>query len=195
MTRIARTLVLPLLAIAVVGLAAPASAERVAFRDVSGDVFSPDGPRDWTTEGSVVNTDVRRTSLAHTDDVVALTVRYADLRKRATEAIEFSAYLRTDDRHGYEAIVHVDWLGRGASVILIDEVTQDRVECDGLAGKADFATDVVRAAVPRSCLGDPAWLRYAGAAESYRESDGSFVDSALSSTPDHDVWSTRVRTG
>jgi hypothetical protein len=182
--RTARTLALVLATSAALAVAtATAHAERVVLQDDSGDVWSPDGPNDFTAEGSVANTDLLRTWVRHQDRSVVVKARYVDLKKRVSDEIEFHAYLRTDRPRLYEVSAQVDWLGRETSYRLVRYSTGKVLDCGGLTGRTRFGVNTLRITVPRACLGNPRWVRFQGKAESYAEEDGLFIDDAQVAGP------------
>lgn len=188
-----RTAIVALAAItAVTALAAPANAEREVLRDTTSDVWSPEGPGAFSEEGSVVNTDIKRTTIRHQDRFIVVKVRYVELKKRASDEVTFYGYLRTDRRRTYEVVIEADWLGRGADYILRKYSTGTPVDCDRIHGRTRFGVEVLRVSIPRSCLGKPRWVRFRGAGESYKEDEGRFLDSAIGSGARLKVWSQRI---
>ena len=161
--------------------AGPAMAERVEIKDDVRDVWSPEGAHDWTHEGSVRNTDLVGTTVAHTSDTVVVRADYRNLIKDVPDEISLTVFVRTSRQATIQVLVFVDNLGRYVSVHLSRAGVE--VTCDDAVGHADFRADVVRVTVPRSCLGNPEWIRYRALAESYREALGLFRDSALARGP------------
>jgi hypothetical protein len=175
--------------------ATPAFAGRATVPDATGDVWSPEGPRGWTHEGSVVNADLRRTVFELSEGRLTVTATYVNLKKKASDEINLDLLVRTDDGRLIQIHVSEDWLFRDTFVALVDQETADVVECDGATGSASPASDVLTFAVPRSCLGDPAWIRFQGNASSFSESSapyGLFRDDIRSDRPPTQRWSHRL---
>ena len=64
-----------------------------------------------------------------------------------------------------------------------------------MGGSANLGSATITFSIPRSCLGDPAWVRYQLEAESYAESRGLFVDDSRSARPEPKTWSRRLASG
>lgn len=180
--------------------AGPASAQRVVLTDDTGDVWSPDGPPGrWSAEGSVANTDVRATSVAHRVHRLVITSTYADLGDAASDEISWTGNLRTDGEHRrYQIRVSVDWRGESASSGLWRWGAGDwvRAVCDpGAPVTLRYPEDTLQVRVPTECLGHPRWVRFQGLAESYTESDGLFRDPVAESGPNLREWTRKVRHG
>ena len=178
--------------------ATPAFAERATVPDATGDVWSPEGPRGWTHEGSVVNADLRRTVFVLTRDRLKVTASYVNLKKKASDEINIDLRVRTDDGRLIQVHVSEDWLFRYTFVALVDQETAELVECEGATGSANPGNDVLTFEVPRSCLGDPAWIRFQGNANSFSESSapyGLFRDDIRTARPPTQRWSHRLDAG
>jgi hypothetical protein len=176
-------------------LAGPAHAERSLVRDGTGDVWSPEGARSWTHEGSVVNTDLTKTVVDHRAGAVAVTASYVELRRRVSDEISLDFTLRTSERRVFSIYVQEDWLFRGTYVPVLDVETQELIDCPGATGSSSIARRTITFTVPRRCLGNPAWVRYQFQAESYSEGGGLYVDDARGRGPEPKVWSRKLYAG
>jgi hypothetical protein len=193
----------PALVVLVTALAAllgtgPAFAERATVNDATGDVWSPEGPRGWTHEGSVVNTDLRRTVFDFSQSQLSVTATYVNLKKNASDEINLDLLLRTDTGRLITVAVSTDWQFQSTSVALGDRDTAEVIDCEGATGSASAGSDVLRFAIPRSCLGDPAWIRFQGNANSFSESSapyGLFRDDIRTARPPTQRWSHRLDAG
>jgi hypothetical protein len=175
-------------------LVAPsAKADDTVVRDSAGDNWSPGGGQGgYTSEGSVPNTDLRRTRLLHQRRLVILELKYVDLKRRVSDEINVEMQLRTDSHALYTVSASVDWLGRSTLYGLAKGRDQIQQNCDSLGGTTSFPHNRLRIRIGRECLGHPRWVRFRGKAESYKESTGLFLDSATDDGPEPQEWSLRV---
>ena len=184
---------------ALIAVAAPmAHADRASRPDPAGDVWLNDGEGEndhYSQAGSVVNTDVRRTSVRHLKRYVTIRTEFVSLRKKVSEQIEHFLYLRTDGSGQFAVIVNVDtWNGQtGYYVHGYDD--QGPRECDDVTGSTRFDKETIQVRVPRSCLGSPRWIRFQGRTVSYVEDVGTYSDSAMGPGREPRVWSRRLHRG
>lgn len=190
-----RVLALTTAVLLILAAPAPAHAERSLVRDGTGDVWSPKGARSWTHEGSVVNSDLTKTVVDHRAGAVVVTANYSKLRKRVSDEIDLDFALRTSKRRLFSIYVQEDWLFRDTYVPVVDVETQALIDCPGATGSSSITRRTITFTVPRSCLGNPAWIRYQLQAESYTEGDGLFVDDARSRGAEPRIWSRRLHVG
>lgn len=190
----AQSLLVSLVTALILVLVSPsAQADDTTIKDPVGDNWSPGGGQGgYTQEGSVPNTDLRRTHLLHQRRVVIFDLKYVDLKRRVSDEINVEMYLRTDDHVLYRVGAGVDWLGRSTVYDLAKGRDQIQQTCDSLGGTTSFAHNRLRIRIGRECLGNPRWVRFQGSADSYEESTGLFLDSAIDEHPKPQVWSERV---
>lgn len=174
---------------------APASGERDATVDETYDVWSPEGFNGFTPEGSVVNTDLRRTVVIHSPHTVVLEATYRRFRTGVSDEIRFTVYLRTSDRRRFAVHVFVDWDGRYTSASIWRGINELPLECSGLRARADFEANTLRVKIPRGCIRRPRWIRYQALAESYVEDENLWRDNALGPGPRLKTWSERIASG
>lgn len=172
--------------------APPSQGERAVITDGRGDVWSPNGANGWERQGSVVNTDVRRTRLIHGLDTLSVKVKYRNLKKRVSDEIDFELTVRNNQGEIFDILVVIDSLFRATSVTVWDAFAYEDVPCEGATGSASLARETISFTVPRSCLGDPKWVKVFGHAESYREGRGLFIDDISTSRPDAEAWGPRL---
>lgn len=180
--RIASSVVL-LLAILLASSTTSAQAQRVTIDDDKGDVWSFAGtPGDYNHEGSIKNADLDQTLVRHGDRDVVVQAHYVELKKKVATAMDFWFYVRTDQRETFE--VRVQMWGRDgwSRVYMVDAWTWEEIECDDLRRRVRFGADTVRVRVPRSCIGDPRWIKVQSKAEASYD-DYGYMDTAGVSGP------------
>jgi hypothetical protein len=168
----------------IVSVAAPAVADSTTLTDPQGDVYlSQDGPPSgYEPAGSVVNTDLLRTKVKHGKSAVRLALRYQRLARNRSAFISYDAELRVPGGDIFHGLVVVDPSLSSAYVNVTDEDYVTDEDCT--TGRVRVRPDVDRVLVriPRSCLGDPAWVRFGGTALSIApgKKQKSYLDNALS---------------
>ena len=172
--------------------APPSHAEREVVIDGRGDVWSPKGANGWKRQGSVVNTDVRRTRLIHGLENLSVKVKYRNLKKRVSDEVDFELTVRNKQGEVFDVLVVVDSLFRATSVSVWNAIEYEEVPCEEAAGSASLARETISFTVPRSCLGSPKWVKVFGHAESYAESRGLFIDDISTSRPEAEAWGPRL---
>lgn len=199
MTRRLRTLTAGLaaaaLTAALTGLAhSPAGAATLGKADPRGDVHRVNGDDTTAPAARVVNVDLTRVTVAHSSTAVTFTGRYADLRAN-DDIITFFAEIRTNEsvrrmvaltaapefRKGQASLFRPD--GNGAS-------------CPGLRHTIDYATNVVRVSIPRSCLSQPRWVQHRTTASAFVGGSLAriFIDPAGTAAAEP-TWSARILAG
>ena len=175
--------------------APPSHGERAVLTDGRGDVWSPKGANGWERQGSVVNTDLRRTRLVHGTDSLKVKAKYRNLKRRVSDEIRFDLTVRNNQGELFDILVQTDWLFRSTTVSVWDALAYETVSCDAASGSASVVKETITFTVPRSCLGDPTWLKFFGHAESYAESRGLFVDDISTARPEAEAWGPRLSSG
>jgi hypothetical protein len=182
-------LLLPLLA------AAPASADSAVLRDATGDMFTvEEGATTGVAAPDARIGDIARVRFRHTRDRVVVRARFVELRpvgRRFTLWVDMRAPGGRRTTLGVQA-------GRGdrrGDVILMDAHGRD-LTC-GVRHRIDYSTDVVRAAVPRACLGDTASLRFNVLSEQWghRLHFANLDDGHTATAPDRIHWTEPVPAG
>lgn len=165
-----------------VSVAGPAAAEQQRINDPKGDVFrvAENGTEGEEPLGSVPNTDVTRSVVRHSKHAVKISVKYVKLKKNASAFISYDAELRVPRQGVYHALILVDPSVKTAAINFTDS-HYTTLDCVNAVAVVHPDEGRVLARVPRSCLGDPAWIRFGGAALSLAKAGAkkSFVDNAL----------------
>ena len=154
------------------GPAGAASAARAVVDDGTSDVFAmkydvDTGAYYYPPMGSLPNTDVVRTTVKHTRTAVRFTAEYVDLVEGGdVSGPEFDVLLRLST--GLNATLNVweDTPGTIDTFLWRPGTPHPKAPCAGVKGDVDYDKNVVTGSVPRSCLGDPAWVKFLGNASS-----------------------------
>jgi hypothetical protein len=144
--RVRTTLVTLAAVAAVTAVAAPAAA----------DVEVVDDPRgDTQTEDREVSraTDIVRLRGEHANSTVRFRLRVVDLTPGYFVA-DFP--ISTPDDFADASIFRRD----GQVDVFLSPNGPGSIECDGLRGRLSNRSDTVELRVPRSCLGNPRWIRF-----------------------------------
>ncbi|HEY3013468.1 MAG TPA: hypothetical protein VGJ41_00065 [Nocardioides sp.] len=172
---------------AIVGLAGPASADRVIHRDARHDVmkvaFAEAGdelvPAPRVREG-----DVTRAMIDHRYRRLVVKLRYAEL-SRDTVRIQIGV-LRTDG--GRFALVLFGLPDHGNDVVLFS--AEKQLTCKGLWNEVDYRENTIKLSVPRRCLDNPEWVRV-GVGYERLTRRAAYLDDALSSRVRDNLTMTR----
>jgi hypothetical protein len=189
-------LLLPtLLLLPLLGTAPPAHADSATLRDATGDM--------WTVEeGATTGVpaprarigDVVRTTFRHTEERVIVRARFVEL---APVGRRFTLWvgLRAGDGRETTLGVRASRRDRDGHTILMDTRGRD-VDC-AVRHRISYARDVVRAVVPRACLGDPARLRFNVLSEQWgrRLFFANLDDGHTPGPPGRVRWTAPVRAG
>jgi hypothetical protein len=155
-----------------------AVADEARVTDARGDVYGsvPEGFEEVEPVGTWVNTDLRRTVVDHRARALVVKVRYVALARRASASIEYNAYLNTGPGTIDDISMTVDIRPslRRTTVSLSDGFGD--VSCPRASATVKPGKDRLTVRVPRSCLRDPAWIRYRGDAESWDKKDRLYLD-------------------
>lgn len=146
--------------------AAPAQAQQSSTRDAARDVTVFRGEGGTTTRAVIKNGDIRRTTIAHKAGKVTLRVSFRDLAKKGNGLLQYTDIRTPTSRYDLSVFAGPgNWAGAHPS------------SCAGAAHKINYRTNVFTYAIPRSCLGDPRWVRVGFATATY-EGDNQRVDDA-----------------
>ena len=164
------------------GVAAPAQAQRLVVDDPTGDVYTyPSTEAGWVNVGSVVNTDLVRTTVDHRARDVRVRAKYVELTKGPSQGIQLGVDLQTGDYYSIFATAHRPFRTMRVTINNLDEDTGE-LDCPGARASLSFKRDTLTLVVPRACLGNPATVMFRGLAGS-RTGEESFQDDALSADP------------
>ncbi|WP_156411633.1 hypothetical protein [Nocardioides sp. Soil805] len=186
---------LPVLILVPLLTAPPALADSARLRDATGDMFTvEEGATTGVAAPDARIGDMVRVRFRHTRDRVVVRARFVELRpvgRRFTLWVDMRApggrrttlgvQARRDDRQGH--------------VILMDAHGGD-LTCT-VRHRIDYSRDVVTAVVPRSCLGDPASLRFSVLSEQWgrRLHFANLDDGHTATAPGPLHWTGPVRAG
>lgn len=175
--------------------AGPARAESSTLRDHTGDMWTV---REGETTGEPAPRarigDIVRTTFRHTDTRVVVRARFVEL---APVGRRFTLWVGLRSRDGRETIlgVRTSRRDRDGHTILMDAHGRD-LDC-AVRHRLSYSRDVVRAVVPRTCLGDPASLRFNVLSEQWgrRLFFANLDDGHTPDVPGRIRWTAPVRAG
>lgn len=139
-----------------VALAAPAHADRWTYDDAVGDVthmVETATSLSVETAPEQANGDITQTVIQHRGTKVVVELR---TRTPITGAFGVNAAVRTPDQRYLVMSVRMPGMGGTHLMTLADK--PDR-RCKGLKRKLVAGKTAVRLTIPRSCIGDPRWVR------------------------------------
>ena len=207
MNRVFTSLAAALTTAALVASGGSAHAEEAVVDDPFRDVWqTPDYSEgaEWHEIGTRVNVDIDRSLIRHRAHDLVASITYRNLRKRGDRYVA-GWKLRTDA--GREFLVGVDaesgrWAGDLALFDLNPPPAEGEleggvawVECDG-SHHIDYSADRVKVWLPRSCIGDPVWVRGMSLAESFSSDDpGAVRDHGLHRGQELQGWTERLSVG
>ena len=154
------------------GSAGAASAAKAVVHDGTSDVVAMKYDVDadayyYAPMGALPNTDVVRTTVKHTRTAVRFTAKYTDLVEGGdVSGPEFDVMLRLST--GLDATLNVweDTPGNIDIFLWRPGTAHPKAPCAGVQGAVDYEKNLVTGSVPRSCLGDPSWVKFLGNAMS-----------------------------
>jgi len=182
-------------------LAAPtaAHAKSVTIDDGTDDVWTQvldedSGDYVWVQDPGVDNGDVTQTVVKHTKRAISVTASYVSLVKDSDYSAGYSSWFVLDDgREGWLAVESDK--GKAATWLTVQKepggTWDKKLECPDLAAKWHWDTDTLTASIPRSCFGNPKWLRFHGAAWRYPvdQTDSQFwTDNAHNAEQETRPW-------
>ncbi len=143
-----------------------AHADTYSHADAAGDVQVKgfdDDPSAFVTDPSRVLGDVVGSRVSHFPRTVKATVRVRELTRTGRGALTWYA-VRTPDRLRW---VLVDTTrGRWAGRVAMNTADFRFVPCS-IDHKVDYVNNTVQVVIPRSCLGNPKWVRVGLGMETY----------------------------
>lgn len=167
-----------LAAAVLVGLASPALAETDVHTDARNDValIGPGGGLGNEPQPERTDPDIRSIKVVHGASSVVVRIKVADLDPAVGHLV--AGRIRTA-----EGDAAFGWGAKPGRPVRGGVFTADGKRCRAAtAPKIDPDSSVVRVTVPRSCLGDPEWVRVGAGLASYTRLDGGdlYVDDAQS---------------
>lgn len=155
---------------------------RATTTDTTGDVTYVRRVGDQVLPGGAAKNramgDIRTVQVTHTATTVRVLIKYVELNRVGSDHFHV-AQIRTPQR-SYEVDLYATtghW--RGDPTLYRANGTSPRCT---LSWRIDYAANTTTITVPRSCLGNPAWIR-AGAAMSNTYGDKRFADDGLTYRP------------
>ncbi len=149
-------------------------AESRVRHDARHDVVAPSGH----ARPANASSDLTRVAVHHRARVVSVTAQVRDLAARPRTTI-LVTHIVTPDRTYTVNVTR--WEAQSARIFLVSSEDVP-LKCRGDRGGMDAKRDVVRFAVPRRCLGRPAWVRVGVGLISFRGTQG-LSDDALTAGP------------
>ncbi|KQZ70077.1 hypothetical protein ASD66_10385 [Nocardioides sp. Root151] len=148
------------------GTISSAHAEKVVHRDARGDVLKVhwnDSEDDALTPApNAQDSDIIRTVVDHRHDNLFVTMVFRDLR--GSSALQaFGIAVLTDDNLRRDVFVSRDRRTGAQGEKEMTTRAGTTVKCPRLAIRIDYTAKAVRFRVPRSCLGNPRWVRVGAA--------------------------------
>ena len=154
-----------------------AQANRYSFGDAAADVISiaPAATTGTPTPDRVAG-DVISSTVNHKRRAVVMRLQYRDLAAETEVEVHLFA-IRTNQMKRYVTVYAAPASVQGK--VLMTNPHQKKVRCR-IAGGIDYTLNTVTVIVPRSCLGNPRWVRVgmAGIVPGATETDPYFVDDA-----------------
>jgi len=137
---------------------AVAHADSYSQTDASGDVAgSPrsSSSEEFTVDPARANGDVTTSRITHLARKVRIKLTHRDLSRTNRFASSLSIRSNTGLRYVFVEARKGSWAGKHG----IENARGTNVSCSGLAHKIDYVANTVLIVIPRSCLGNPRWVR------------------------------------
>jgi hypothetical protein len=128
----------------------------VVLHDGAGDVWKVVGEQPPATKVSYPPADVKRAVLRHGHWALRVRMRFTDLRRVGTQS--FAAEILTPGGGLFDAVVHSTPQTRQGDHFFISQ-SSETATCPGMTQRIDYAKDLVKMRIPRSCLGHPRWVK------------------------------------
>ena len=182
-----------LAATVVAAVAAPTAAEAKTYRhvDATGDVFSaPYKSNAFTPAPDRVVGDVIGSTVTHKRHTLVMQLRYRDL-ELGSEINGHVFVVRTPTMRRIVTLVAANAFPNGG--VRVTKPNDAVVTCR-VPHRIDYTANTATVVVPRSCLGNPKWVKVAMAGASFTgftSTSTMWIDDALSSGT-HTVFSPRV---
>ncbi len=187
-------------------LLAPTGAAYAASHtvdDATGDVWEPvwnseTETVDYLEAGSLLNVDVDKVVVVHTDRRIVVTTTYAELKKQEI-TLAPSSRMRFND--GPAVGMMVDTWSKWSGESVLYKKSGMPIRCAGFDHTIDYTANTVQLSVPRSCVGNPRWVEVnyvgLGNVEDPEVESGyrNYEDTAHTSASGWNGWSARVKRG
>lgn len=157
----------PLLVLFLAGtvLAAPAAAhaDTLVRSDAAGDVVVTETsmvsvePPVFEPAPAQTQADIVATSLTHNANAVRVKIRARELVRQGS--IFASVMIRSDKRNRWVDLNARPGAYFGRTEIYNPRSESDDVRCAGMSHKIDYVANTMLVVIPRSCLGNPNWVR------------------------------------
>jgi hypothetical protein len=182
-------------------IAGTAHAETWSHRDAVRDVvaLSEVDEKEVTTPAPKNRrADVRRITVAHSDEVLTITMRLRDLARG--HKISTATLRGSESTMAFASLIRV----HGKTRVQVQSVTEDGVvRCRGAEGVFRPRRDTVAFTIPTSCLGNPDWVRvsaiYVTFGNTPANAENVKIDDplrrGLRPAPSRTVWSPRIHVG
>lgn len=183
MTSVRRTVAALTLSTALVAgttaLAAPAHAERWTHDDAVGDVVR-DTSGELTTVPERTSPDITRVVANHKGRNLTIKVR---TRSATRGAFMATAMFRTPNKRLMLMASRIPMFGTSLDLYDMNSKRDDpRVRCPGMKHTFDKSRTVMTTTIPRSCLGNPRWVRFSidlTTVDLFSDDDDSYSDDGL----------------
>ncbi len=181
--------------IAVLTTALPAHAEKLALKDATGDVWEAD--QDTISRSDErINIDLKKSTLTHSESSLDLDAKYADLRRNAKGRFALTLEIR-DNESDYTYGLVLARSGKPQGRASLSDDTGERVRCPDLDHKLSYGKESIALSIPRTCLGEPTWVRARIGAARIKKADAETVyfDDASSTRAFTRRWTERITVG
>lgn len=214
MPRVITALVTAAVAATAVVLSADAALAQVAVVDDAGtadvwaEVYDPEsGEFVWEEAGSLVNSDVEKATVKHTDKNILITIKYADLVKRGDITPTYRSWFKLSDGR---AAVFTVWIDNDWNARLLLQADKSAkpgtsgrapVTCPGKEATWHWSEDTLTKKIPRSCFAEPSWVKFHGMSAAGITGDEQdldqtvYWDNAQNAGHDHDGYTGRIKAG
>jgi hypothetical protein len=178
-----RTVAVLTLSTALIGssaaLAAPANAAKWTYDDAVGDVVreSVSSGDEQVPAPEWTRSDITKVVGIHQGRTLTIKIR---TRSRAAGFLMTSSIIRTPRKRFWLSSMRMPGLMNGVS---LDDTTKSKTpKCRGLHRSFDESRTVMTLRVPRSCLGNPKWVRFSVttySADPFSDDDFNYSDDGL----------------
>jgi hypothetical protein len=158
----------------------PVAAQANTYRhgDAAGDVVSGTSATSPAPQPDRANGDIVSSTIKHQRSKVIMRMTFRDLAN--TEAFNSYVFSIRSNRLDRDVVV-VSASGIPAQVVVTKPGSKKSLKCK-VKRRVDSALHTVTVKVPRSCLGNPSWVKVAMVSDfltGFANSDTQFVDDAL----------------
>ncbi len=172
----------------------PAHAEHLRVADARGDMIKVEegGTNPRPAPGATIG-DIVRSTFRHTRHRVVVRVRFADLAPTG-KRLNLWVDLRDENRRLRTLGVVATRRDRDGHTILMTRHGSD-IRCR-VGHRIDYGANVIRASVPRRCLGTPRTVQFRVLSEHVRHSWAyAYLDNGLSEDFENRGWTAPLRRG